>query len=608
MIELLNTFISIIMKMKKQIGLLLLVLITCNVYAQYETTAPAWAKDLIIYELSPKGFTSPEGPETGTFNSVKEKIPYLQELGITGVWFTGHNWADQKHFYNIWTQYASIRPDSLDHTLGTPEDFKGMVDEFHKHGIKVFLDIITHGVMKYSPLVSEKPHWFKGESWGMSDYDWFGGHQDLDDWWVKTHTDYVTKYGVDGYRLDLRMYRPDLWNRIKENAAQAGHPIVVFIEGLSYSESHSESVADFYQRITRLGAQEGGLVKGMKLIDNVPAYYDEFPLRHEMLDINKVEVTYTDGTKDFYDRRKEEGNLSFKVQKREPKDLKANIRIAISGINKEKAIAKIAAFPSRYNRHSFAMAGGQTDKIYPLSLSGLSDITVEFTPFIPDKLLNSCILSCHDEGWEGFSNTENPYVAEGSRCVFGYSCLFTPAIPIFMGGEEFNADYRPLPMLSYHLYDKKRIGEGKWLYGSWIEWDQLKEKKHQEMLADVKKMIAIRKQEKDVIHSVYNEAKPRIEKVAYQSSSVVPAPYILWNNRKAILIAGNNLEKNVKLTVTLPLDKIGMSEASQIRITDLWNGGEKTMDVKNAADFSFAIKKDKVAGGGLAVYKIEVVH
>jgi len=596
------------MKIKKQIYLLLLTFITCQVYAQYDARTPSWAKDLIIYELSPKSFTSPHGPETGSFSSIKEKIPYLQGLGINAVWFTGHNWADPKHFYNIWTQYATIRPDSLDHTLGTPDDFKKMVDEFHRHDIKVFLDIITHGVMKYSPLVSENPNWFKGESWGMADYDWFGGHQDLDDWWVKTHTDYVTEYGVDGYRLDLRMYRPDLWDRIKENAAQAGHPIVVFIEGLNYSESYSEGVADFYQRITRLAAQQGGLVEGMKLIDDVAAYYEEFPLQQEMLDIYKVEVLYTDGTKDFCDLKKKEGNLSFKAEQENPSDMKSNWVVAISGLDKNKSIKKIVAYPSRYNHHSFTLAGMQTEKIFPLTLSGLSDITVEFISFVPDKLLNTCILSCHDEGWDGFSHTENPYAAEGSRCVFGYSCMFTPAIPIFMAGEEFNADYRPLPILSYHLYKKERIGEGKWLYGSWIDWEQLKQKKHQEMLADVKKMIAIRKQEKDVIHSVYNVARPNVAKVSYRSSANVPVPYVLWNDRKAILVAGNNQDKDVKMTVTLPLGKTGLSGVSQVRVTDLWNGGEKIIQVKNAAEFTFSIKSDKTAGGGLAVYKIEAIR
>lgn len=593
------------MKIKKHICLLLFAFITCNISAQYEANTPSWAKDLVIYELSPKSYTSPHGPESGTFNSLKEKIPYLQELGINGVWLTGHNWADSKHFYNIWTEYASIRPDSLDASLGTPADFKAMVDEFHRHGIKIFLDVITHGVMKESPLVTEKPHWFRGSSWGMADYDWFGGHKDLDEWWVKTHTDYATKYGVDGYRLDLRMYRPDLWNRIKENATKAGHPIVVFLEGISYSASYSEGVADFYQRITRIAAQKGGLIKGMKMVDDVCAYYEETPLRHEMMDINKVVITYADETQDFYDMSKKEGSLSFKVEKTIPGDLKSNFKVSISGIDKAKTISKITAYPSRYNEHAFTLSGVHTNHIYPLLLSGLSELTVEFTPFVPDKLLNSCILSCHDEGWEGFSDTENPYVAEGSRCLFGYSCLFTPAIPIFMAGEEFDADYKRLPELSYYLYKKERIGEGKWLYGSWIQWDQLKQKRHREMLADVKKMLAIRKQEKDVIHSVDNVAMPKIERVSYKAAVSVPVPYILWNDRKAILIAGNNTDKNVKITTTLPLEKTGMASASKIRITDLWNGGSKVVSAKYLSNFSFTIKKDRTAGGGLAVYKIE---
>ena len=127
------------------------------------------------------------------------------------------------------------------------------------------------------------------------------------------------------------------------------------------------------------------------------------------------------------------------------------------------------------------------------------------------------------------------------------------------------------------------------------------------MLADVKKMIAIRNQEKDVIHSVLNDARPPIVPVEYNSSANVPVPYVMWNGPKAILVAGNNLNKDVKLTAKLPLEKIGMAGASQIKITDLWNGGERVISAKNASNFTFTIKKDKTAGGGLAVYKIEVL-
>jgi glycosidase len=86
------------------------VIFTQTVTAQ---DSPEWAKDLIIYEIATRGFTSPDGPESGNFKGVQEKLTYLQKLGITGIWLTGTNLGDPKHFYNIWTQYACVDPAKL---------------------------------------------------------------------------------------------------------------------------------------------------------------------------------------------------------------------------------------------------------------------------------------------------------------------------------------------------------------------------------------------------------------------------------------------------------------------------------------------------------------
>ena len=80
------------------------------------TVAPDWTKDLVMYEIAPKGFTSPngvssDGAGSGTFKSLEAKVrdpknapthasrltplriatqvPYLKALGITGVWLAG---------------------------------------------------------------------------------------------------------------------------------------------------------------------------------------------------------------------------------------------------------------------------------------------------------------------------------------------------------------------------------------------------------------------------------------------------------------------------------------------------------------------------------------
>jgi hypothetical protein len=222
---------------------------------------PPWIGGQIIYEIAPKEFTSPNGPQTGNFKSLKEKIPYLADLGITGIWLAGYSWSDSHHFFNIWTQYACIRPDVLDPSLGTAQDFRDLTDEAHKYNIKIFLDVITHGVMNNSSLISENPSWFNGGSWRMTDYDWYnakGDQKDLEQWWIDVWTDYIVNYGVDGFRLDINHDRWDLWAKIRYNAEQANRPILIFPE-LYDPQGLSKGVYDLYETDKAFLAYDDGI-------------------------------------------------------------------------------------------------------------------------------------------------------------------------------------------------------------------------------------------------------------------------------------------------------------------------------------------------------------
>ena len=184
--------------------------------------SPAWTKDLIIYEIAPKGFTSPQGPESGTFNSLAAKLPYLHELGINGIWLAGHSLAPPHTYFNVWSQYANLEPDKIEPTLGTPQEFQALVRAAHRQGIRIFLDVHVHGVHPSSPMIAQHPEWFKGDAGGMVDFDWYGNHKDLDEWWINVWTDCIKQYEVDGFRLDISIARPDVWKKIRQNAAAAG--------------------------------------------------------------------------------------------------------------------------------------------------------------------------------------------------------------------------------------------------------------------------------------------------------------------------------------------------------------------------------------------------
>ena len=58
------------------------------------TDAPEYLDQLIVYEIATKNFTSPTGPESGTFASLEEKLPYLEELGINGIWPVSYTHLD----------------------------------------------------------------------------------------------------------------------------------------------------------------------------------------------------------------------------------------------------------------------------------------------------------------------------------------------------------------------------------------------------------------------------------------------------------------------------------------------------------------------------------
>ena len=582
--------------------------------------SPDWTKNLVICEISTKNFNSPKKSEAGTFNSLKTKIPYLSKVGINAIWLTGHHLANSNHFYNIWTQYAVISPDKIDPSLGSKQEFKAMIDDAHKHGIKIFLDIITHGVMPESPLVKKHPKWFKGGSWGMVDFDWKAHNKELDDWWVKMYTDYVTEFGVDGYRLDLDIHRPDLWLKIRQNCAEAGHPIVVFGENWEYGEYDLplEGIMDFSQKgegdITPNDSREYD--KNHPMVRNLAEFANSVYNGNIPKRIFNVEIQYSDGS---VVRGSTENKGKLKIffkgitkdivgkEKQKP-DGKNDIELLVEGINPTQEIKNVIVTEGKGiwqmldngNWLANVKKSGSNLKIYIAEYKKSAGAT---SGLVPGFVLAN--ISMHDVGWEGFPLDKNPYVIKFSRGLFGYSALFSPLIPLFFAGEEFSAEFRPAENLASSCYKAKNVGKGKWLYGSWIDWSQLEKPEHKSMLEDVTKMLKIRKQESDLIYGRQRHEKINILPVEFKSNIDIPAPYILWNKNKAILVAANyNTKTDAKLELKIPIAKMNFGSGKKFIVEDLWNENKKTVSAKELNDFRCIIKADKQPGGGIGIWKV----
>jgi alpha amylase-like protein len=460
------------------------------------TPPPDWIADLVIYELNPRGFTSPngagDGSGSGTFDSLRWKLPYLRDLGVNAIWLAGYCEAT-KHFYGIWSVYANVRPDRLDPVLGDASALRRLVESAHRCGIRILLDVISHGVVAESPLTAEHPDWFRGGSWGMSDYDY--SHPEFRKWWVDVWTRYVLEYAVDGFRVDVGLGDVALWDRITESAHAAGHPIVVFGENEKY---HFQQLSCHFEH-----GHELDLIDGAEHRPFVPP-----AVRAYCTDV----YGYADATNDRY---------------------------------------------------------------------------------------SSVEVSCHDAGWK--CPPGNYYVVRGSRFRLGYGALFTPHIPILFAGEEFDAEQISLPDLRRDLYGGDEPGG--WLYGTQLRWDGLDAPARAAMLADSRRMLEIRRAERDLLSA---------DRCAAASLPVAstprdaPKPFARYlPGEKAILVAGNDSPHDRSVALAVPLEQMSLAGAHRYRVTDLLTGRETVYGEDSLRHLEISVPRDHAPGGGVRAIKIE---
>ena len=90
------------------------------------------------YEIFVYSFCDSDGDGIGDLPGVISKLDYLQELGITGIWFMPVHPSQSYHKYDVRDYYA------IDPAYGTLEDMEQLLAECEKRGIKVILDLVLN--------------------------------------------------------------------------------------------------------------------------------------------------------------------------------------------------------------------------------------------------------------------------------------------------------------------------------------------------------------------------------------------------------------------------------------------------------------------------------
>lgn len=168
------------------------------------------AQSMVIYEVLIRDFTT-----SGTIKGVKDKIPYLKELGVNAIElmpfneFEGNDsWGYNPSFY--------FAPDKA---YGTSKDYKDFIDACHSNNIAVIMDMVLNHSYGSSPMVrmyqdgkngsvtASNPWYNQKSNFANPDAQW-GYDFNHDSNATRTFVDsvcayWMKEYKIDGFRFDF---------------------------------------------------------------------------------------------------------------------------------------------------------------------------------------------------------------------------------------------------------------------------------------------------------------------------------------------------------------------------------------------------------------------
>ena len=98
-----------------------------------------WFKEAVVYQIYPFSFMDSDNDGWGDIEGIISKLDYIKDLGVTAVWFSPlYQSPDYDYGYDI-SDYRAI-----DEKFGTMADFERLLEECHKRGLKVIMDMVVN--------------------------------------------------------------------------------------------------------------------------------------------------------------------------------------------------------------------------------------------------------------------------------------------------------------------------------------------------------------------------------------------------------------------------------------------------------------------------------
>lgn len=194
-----------------------------------------WVRDGVVYEIYPRAFSAP-----GNFNGITARLDDLQDLGVNVLWLMPiHPIGQEKKKGTIGSPYAVRDYYGINPDYGTKDDFKKLINEAHRRGMKVIIDIVANHT-SWDNVMMKWPEYYEHDASGHITYphDWsdvaelnYGNPQlrrymsDMLKYWIR-------EFDLDGFRCDVAEEVPtDFWENARAELDRIKPDIVMLAEG-----------------------------------------------------------------------------------------------------------------------------------------------------------------------------------------------------------------------------------------------------------------------------------------------------------------------------------------------------------------------------------------
>lgn len=99
-----------------------------------------WWKGAVLYQIYPRSFNDTNGDGIGDLPGIIERLDYVANLGVDGIWISPFFKSPMKDFgYDV----ADFR--DVDPIFGTIHDFENLIEKAHGFGLKLIIDqVVAH--------------------------------------------------------------------------------------------------------------------------------------------------------------------------------------------------------------------------------------------------------------------------------------------------------------------------------------------------------------------------------------------------------------------------------------------------------------------------------